>query len=172
MKAVRKKSVVFVHWDRRDYSFNGYPSRAWWDPHVFWNYYAYLFQQSQSFKIKCRFLWSSICFIPAYSRDFSTSLPLEALCWVKDFQGVFFQFLYVCAHIHPCLGTYLWKLKETDLLTFSFDLCLPVTPLLWWLRLWLTSKITLLVYWHMTLYGKLYLFIYWNSWCSSSGWST
>ena len=36
----------------------------------------------------------------------------------------------MCTHTCLCLGTYLWKLKETDLLTFSFDLCLPVTPLL------------------------------------------
>lgn len=86
------------------------------------------------------FWWSSICFIPAYSQEFSTSLPLEGLWWVKDFQGGFFQFLRVCAHIPPCLGTYLWELKEIDLLNFSFDLSLPVTPLLRWLRLWLTTK--------------------------------
>jgi len=36
----KEKSVVFFHWDRRDYSCNGYPSRAWWDPHVFWNFYT------------------------------------------------------------------------------------------------------------------------------------
>ena len=46
----------------------------------------------------------------------------------------------VCMH-NQYLSTDSWKQKKVGLLNFPFDLCLPVCPLLLWLKFWLTRKI-------------------------------
>lgn len=58
----------------------------------------------------------------------------------RTFPVFLFVCVCVCMHIQY-LSTDSWKQKKIGLLNFPFDLCLPVCPLLLWLKFWLTRKI-------------------------------
>lgn len=69
-------------------------------------------------------------------------LPLDELWLDKGFQrGIFPVFVSVCVCTHLCLSTHPWKQGKIGLLNTSFDLCLPIFPMLQWLAFWLTRKI-------------------------------
>ena len=165
----RGKPVLQLQWDRRGIiSAVDVHSGLSGNPHVFWNFYSQLFPQPTSELKKKWTVWLTVStVIPACPRNSQLPHLWMTLDEIRDFK-VGISSICVCVwSINPYLSAHAWQLEEIDL-NFSFDLCLPLTSLLWWLRIWYTSKN--LYSWIIDKW--LSRDVHCNAQSSSSGWGT